>query len=66
MIWGYLRFSGIEIQASERLYVGKESVILVLDQGLCQTERPRNREEFETGVGFKQPCHIEHSQERYL
>lgn len=66
MIWGYLRFSGIEIQASKRLHVGKESVILVLDQGLRQTEKQRNREEFELGVDFKQPCHVELSQERYL
>ena len=41
MTWGYIRMSSIEVQASKRLYVIREYVSLVMDQGSRQTEEKK-------------------------
>lgn len=43
MTWGYIRISSIEVQASKRLYVIREYVSLVMDQGSRQTEEKKKK-----------------------
>lgn len=43
MTWGYIRIPSIEVQASKRLYVIREYVSLVMDQGSRQTEEKKKK-----------------------